>query len=60
MTTHGELKQKNNEFLVSDLKSLITQERGTLIEIIDHLREVERRKLFRNRLRRVRFREGGA
>lgn len=46
MTTQEDLKQKNNELLVSDLKSLITQERRTLIEIIDHLREVERRKLY--------------
>jgi len=46
MTTQGDLKQKNNELLISDLKSLITQERSTLIEIIDHLREVERRKLY--------------
>jgi len=46
MITHGDLKQKNNDLLVSDLKSLITQERATLVEIIDHLREVERRKLY--------------
>jgi len=46
MITHGDLKQKNDEVLVSDLKSLITQERCTLIEIINHLREVERRKLY--------------
>ena len=46
MITHGDLKQKNDEVLVSDLKSLITQERCTLIEIIDHLREVTRRKLY--------------
>lgn len=39
------LQIKNNETLISDLKSLVKQERLLLTDILDHLKEVERREL---------------
>jgi len=46
MTPQRSLKQKTDDLLVTELKTLITQERKILTEIIDHLREVERRRLY--------------
>ena len=43
------LKSKSNDVLISDLKSLVSKERETLMEIIDHLREIEDRKLYLER-----------
>jgi len=40
------LKQKNNDLLISDLKELVSRERELLTKILHYLREVENRKLF--------------
>lgn len=43
--TH-QLKTKSDTTLISDLKTLVTQERATLTEILKYLKEVEERRLF--------------
>lgn len=42
------LTKLNNKTLINDLKSLVKQERKILTEILDYLKEVERRKLYLN------------
>src|SRR5262245_23324910 len=41
-----ELRQLSDQSLVEELKSLVAKERSVLLELLRHLREVERRKLF--------------
>lgn len=41
-----DLKQKSNGAVISDLKSLVAEERATLTKILHHLREIETRQLY--------------
>lgn len=49
MISQTSLKNKNDQMLIHDTKTLVTQERRVLSEFLHHLREIDSRKLYLKR-----------